>query len=102
MAISNVIYRYTVRFREPGTTPYPLDTWRLQARALLWPSIAPICAIVLALLISPDLVALGLVHEVLLATPIVTFGVLAVIALQNTGAQRRAAPPMQSRRDMTP
>lgn len=102
MAISNVIYRYTARFRQPSAPPSPLDTWRLQAQALLWPSIAPICAIVLTLLISPELMAFGLVYEVWLATPTVSFGVLAVIALQNIDAQRRAAPPTQPRQDMAP
>jgi hypothetical protein len=56
-----VIYAYNTRFYRPDREPHPLGSWQRQARA--WGSLAvlPLCNIVLALVLSPDLKIYGFV-----------------------------------------
>lgn len=65
MACSLVVRSYSKRFREPGTPgPFPLDSWQSQVRAIVLVAALAICALVLAVIISPTARAFQIVFPV--------------------------------------
>jgi hypothetical protein len=71
LACSAVVNTYAKRFRQPSQGPFPLTTWRSQARAIALMGALPLCAIILALVISPALTLFGLVFAVSLLGAVV-------------------------------
>ncbi len=74
-----VIKTYSSRFRQPDRMPYPLDSWESQLRAIALMSAPLICALVLAVVISPASRAFAIVY------PISIIGVVALLVKQAIG-----------------
>lgn len=73
-ACTAVVNTYTKRFRQPSQGPLPLTSWQSQARAIALMAMLPLCAIVLAALISPARTLFGLVFAVSLLAAIALLG----------------------------
>ena len=54
VACTIIVNTYSMRFRPAAREPYLLDGWRQQARAIILLAALPLCAITLAIVISPD------------------------------------------------
>ena len=65
---------YTRRFRQPDQAPFPLSSWRSQARWLALMGTLPLCAIILAVVISPAVTLFGLVFGVSLLGALLFLG----------------------------
>ncbi len=74
LACSAVVNTYTRRFRQPDQGPLPLSSWRSQARWLALIGALPLCAIILALAISPAATLFGLVFGVSLLGALLFLG----------------------------
>ena len=53
-ACTFTVNAYSARFRPAAREPYLLDGWRRQARAIALLAALPLCAVMLAIVISPD------------------------------------------------
>ena len=88
-ACTVAVHTYSMRFRQPGRGPFPLDSWQSQVRALLLSSALPIGALVLAVVSPPTSLAFGMI-----VFPITLFGMgvaLAVSLVERGVASRRLA-----------
>ncbi len=61
---SLVVRTYRARVRQPGRGPFPLESWQSQVRTILALIAVPVCALVLAVVISPTTGAFQLVFPV--------------------------------------
>ncbi len=75
LGCSLVVRRYNSRFRQPSREPFPLASWQSQVRALLALEALPLCALVLALVISPTVRAFQVVFPVTLIGAVVFLAV---------------------------
>lgn len=57
LGCSLVVRTYLVRVRQPGGEPFPLASWHSQVRTILALTAVPVCALVLAVIISPTVSA---------------------------------------------
>ena len=85
LACRLTVHAYNARFRLPDRRPFPLDSWQSQVRAILLPAALPICALVLAMVISPTARA----FEVVFPATIIGAGVCFVFALDERRAGNR-------------
>ena len=84
---------YTSRSRQQDGGPLALDTWQRQVRAILVPSALPICAIVLALVISPTARAFEIVFPVSIIGAGVFFATALPMVLSRSAMITRDPPP---------
>lgn len=85
-ACSGVVNTYAKRVRQPDAEPFPLDSWQRQALAIALMGALPLCAIILAALISPAGFLFGLVFAL---------SVLAVVVFLGVSLARSATSPTQ-------
>ena len=63
-ACTFTVNAYSARFRPGAREPFLLDGWRRQARSILMLAALPLCAITLAIVISPDSIVFVLTFAV--------------------------------------
>lgn len=85
LACRITVHAYNERFRLPDRRPFPLDSWQSQVRAILLPAALSICALVLAIVLSPTARA----FEVVFPAALMGAGVCFVIAFDERRAGNR-------------
>jgi len=74
-----VVRTYRARVRQHGREPIPLESWQSQVRTILALTAVPVCALVLAVIISPTVGAFQIVFPVsiigAIILPVVAFSI---------------------------
>jgi hypothetical protein len=80
-ACSLALRTYSTRFRQPDRGPFPLASWQSQVRAIVLAAAPTICALVLAVVISPTARA----FEIVFPLSIIGAGVFLAVVLSVNG-----------------
>jgi hypothetical protein len=96
MTCAHVVQTYSARFRQPGSGPFPLEAWQSQVRAIVLPTALTICAIILAVIISPTSSAFEIVFPTSIAGAVVAFVFLLHEQQPESRGQARTPRPRQS------
>jgi hypothetical protein len=70
-----VVQTYSVRLRQLGMGPFPLNSWQNQARMLVLMAALPLCALALAVVIPPTQRAFEVVFPISIVGAFVSLGV---------------------------